>query len=142
MRDTEPNIKRKNTSPLRVIVNQWGCLFGIVMLAIGGAMGLLGAIFVGPQLLGFDMTATALMEREIILASTEVDLNTRAQDADARATNFALDSQATQAFMNNDANLLAQTATQSSQNIIATNTLKAYSVRRKLPMIISARKPH
>ena len=125
MRDTEPNIKRKNTSPLRVIVNQWGCLFGMLMLALGGVIGLLGAIFVGPQLLGFDMTATALMEREIILASTEVDLNTRAQDADARATNFALDSQATQAFMNNDANLLAQTATQSSQNIVATTTASA-----------------
>lgn len=121
----EPSIKRKNVSPLRVIVNQWGCLFGGLMLGIGVAMGMLGAIFVGPQLLGFDVTATALMEREIILASTEVDLNVRANDANTQATNFALDSQATQAFMNNDANLLAQTATQSAQNIIATNTASA-----------------
>ncbi|GAB5492085.1 MAG: hypothetical protein Phog2KO_23000 [Phototrophicaceae bacterium] len=125
MYNEEPNIKRKNVNPLRVIVNQWGCLFGLVMLGLGVAMGLLGAIFVGPQLLGFDMTATALMEREIILASTEVDLSVRESDANAQATNFALDSQATQAFMNNDANLLAQTATQSAQNIVATNTASA-----------------
>ncbi len=118
----QPPIKRKNQSPLRVIVNQWGCLFGLVMLGLGAAMGLLGAIFVAPTLLGFDLTATALNDRSIVMAATEVELNDRAQNAISQSTAFALDVQSTQAILNNDADLLAQTATQSSQNINATST--------------------
>ncbi|MGJ3240931.1 MAG: hypothetical protein ACFE0Q_19640 [Anaerolineae bacterium] len=120
--ENQPYPKPKNRSPLRVIVNQWGCLFGLVMLALGGAVGLLGAIFIGPQLLGFDLTATALVEREIVLASTQVDLDVREQNADSQETAFALDVQATQALLNNEAQLLAQTATQSAQNSAATIT--------------------
>jgi len=125
MHPTEPNIKRKNVSPMRVIVNQWGCLLALVMLGLGAGMGLLGAIFVGPELLGFDLTATALMDRELALAATDVDLDVREQNAISEATGFALDVQATQAILGNEEDLLAQTATQSAQNIIATNTASA-----------------
>lgn len=125
MHPTEANIKQKNQSPMRIIVNRWGFLLGFLMLGLGVAMGLLAAIFVGPQLLGFDVTATALMEREIVLVATQVELDTQAQDALARATGFALDIQATQAILNNNADLLDQTATQSAQHIIATNTASA-----------------
>lgn len=125
MHATEPNLKRKNRSPLRIIVNQWGCLLAFVMLGLGAGFGLLAAIFVGPQILGFDVTATALMEREIILAATAADLDNRAQDANAQATVRALDALATQAILNNDIDLLNQTATQSQQNIVATTTASA-----------------
>ena len=125
MHQTEPNIKRKNQSPMRIIVNRWGFLLGFLMLGIGVAFGLLGAIFAAPGLLGFDVTATALMERELALVATQVELDVQAQDAVARATGFALDIQSTQAIINNNADLLAQTATQSAQHIIATNTASA-----------------
>ncbi|MEO1286847.1 MAG: hypothetical protein AAFV93_03700 [Chloroflexota bacterium] len=126
MRPTPPPPnKRKNTSPLRVIVNQWGCLLALIMLGLGAVVGLLGAIFVGPQLLGFDLTATALGEQEIVLAATKVELDEQAQDAISRATSFALDVQSTQAILNNNADLLVQTATQSAQNISATATANA-----------------
>lgn len=125
MYDAEPNLKRKNRSPLRVIVNQWGCLLGLVMLSIGVAMGLIAAIFIGPNLLGFDMTATALMERELMLAATDVDLDSREQTLHAQATTDALDALSTQARLNNSADLLAQTATRSAQNIVTTQTAVA-----------------
>lgn len=125
MHATEPNLKRKNRSPLRIMVNQWGCLLAFVMLGLGSVFGLLAAIFIGPQILGFDVTATALMEREIILAATAADLDSRAQDANAQATVRALDALATQAILNNDIDLLNQTATQSQQNIVATTTASA-----------------
>jgi hypothetical protein len=128
----EPPNKRKNQSPLRVLVNAWGCLLGLVMLALGGAIGLLGAIFVAPELLGFDLTATALAEHEIVLASTAVDLEQRAENAEASATSFYYEVEATRAVMLNEYELLGQTATQSSQNISATGTAAAVeSVQRQ-----------
>jgi hypothetical protein len=122
---TEPPIKRKNQSPFRVLVNAWGCLLGLFMLVLGGAVGLLGAIFVAPQLLGFNLTATALAEGQIVLAATAVDLDARARDAESQATNFAFEVQATQAVILNEYELLGQTATQSSNNISATGTAMA-----------------
>lgn len=125
MQPIEPNIKRKNVSPMRVIVNQWGCLLALLMLGAGVVVGLAGAVLFAPELLGFDLTATALMDRELALAATDVDLDIREQDAISQATSFALDVLSTQAVLGNEENLLAQTATQSAQNIIATNTASA-----------------
>jgi hypothetical protein len=136
----EPPIKRKNQSPLRVMVNAWGCLLGLVMLALGGAVGLLGAIFVAPQLLGFNLTATALVEQEIVLASTAVDLEQRAQNAEASATSFFYEVEATRAVMLNEFGLLGQTATQSSQNISATATaIAANSMERQTQVALDYR---
>ncbi|MEL6524607.1 MAG: hypothetical protein AAFQ07_02755 [Chloroflexota bacterium] len=125
MQPPDPNIKRKNTSPLRVIVNQWGCLLAIFMLGIGGAMGLLAAIFVAPQLLGFDLTATALYEEAIVLAATDADLDFREDELDTAGTAFALDQVATEVLLSNRASLIDQTETQSARNIIATSTAEA-----------------
>lgn len=136
----EPAIKRKNQSPLRVLVNAWGCLLGLVMLGLGGAIGLLGAIFVAPQLLGFNLTATALSEQEIVLASTAVDLEQRAQNAQASATSFFYEVEATRAVMLNEYELLGQTATQSSQNISATGTaIAVQSVQRQTQIALDYR---
>jgi hypothetical protein len=136
---TEPT-KRKNQSPLRVIVNAWGCLLGLIMLGLGGAVGLLGAIFVAPQLLGFNLTATALAEHEIVLAATIVDLDERARNAEAQATNFAFEVQATQALILNEYELLGQTATQSSSNISATGTaLAEANVQRQTEIALDYR---
>jgi hypothetical protein len=136
---TEPT-KRKNQSPLRVIVNAWGCLLGLIMLGLGGAVGLLGAIFVAPQLLGFNLTATALAEHEIVLAATAVDLEERARNAEAQATNFAFEVQATQALILNEYELLGQTATQSSSNISATGTaLAEANVQRQTAIALDYR---
>jgi hypothetical protein len=136
---TEPT-KRKNQSPLRVIVNAWGCLLALIMLGLGGAVGLLGAIFVAPQLLGFNLTATALAEHEIVLAATIVDLDERARNAEAQATNFAFGVQATQALILNEYELLGQTATQSSSNISATGTaLAEANVQRQTEIALDYR---
>lgn len=135
MQSTEPNIKRKNQSPMRIIVNRWGFLLGFLMLGLGVAMGLLAAIFVGPALLGFDVTATALMEQEIALVATQVELDVQAQDALVRATGFALDVQATQAIINNNADLLDQTATQSAQYIVATHTASAIQNSQRITQV-------
>ncbi len=114
--------KRKNRSPLRVIVNAWGCLLALLMLAIGATLGLTGAIFFAPQLLGFNATATALADEAILLASTQAEVNFRASEAAAAETLFARDSDATRAALGNEEALLGQTATQSQRLIIATET--------------------
>lgn len=125
MQSPDPNIKRKNTSPLRVIVNTWGCLLALFMLLIGTALGLVGAIVVAPQVLGFNLTATALGEEAIVLAATDADLDFRADEIDAAGTALAFAQEGTRAVLNNRADLLDQTATQSAGNVIATNTAAA-----------------
>jgi len=127
--------KRKNRSPLRVIVNAWGCLLSIIMLGIGAALGLVGATFFAPQILGFDATATALADDAIILASTQAEINFRASEAAGDATEFARDSDATIAALGNEEILIGQTATQSQRYIIATETAVAAENSRQLTQI-------
>lgn len=134
--DTQSNPpKRKNVSPLRVIVNKWGCLLGGLMLAMGVIVGLAASMFVIPSLLGFDSTSTALADREILLAATDADLNQRDRDALERETQFALDAQATGLDLSNAESLLNQTATQSANNIVATATADAAENARQRTQI-------
>ena len=134
--DTQPTApKRKNRSPLRVIVNTWGCLLSLLMLGLGVVVGLAGAILFAPQLLGFNVTATALAEREIVLAATDADLNQRDREANQRATDLVRDNLSTQISLNNSAALLDQTATQSTRNIVATATADAAESARQRTQI-------
>ncbi|MDQ7025563.1 MAG: hypothetical protein Q9P44_08395 [Anaerolineae bacterium] len=134
--DTQTNPrKRKNVSPLRVMVNKWGFLLGGLMLGMGIIVGLAASMFVIPPLLGFDITSTALADREILLAATDADLNQRDRDALERETQFALDAQATGLDLFNAESLLDQTATQSTNNIIATATANAAENARQRTQI-------
>jgi hypothetical protein len=109
--DTDPGLpKRKNQSPLRVIVNRWGCLLGGFMLGAGVIVGLALAILFGPQLLRFDATATVLAELEIMLAATDAELRQREQDTSALSTDLVRDNLATEVALQNAAALLDQTA--------------------------------
>lgn len=129
--------KRKNRSPLRVIVNAWGCLLALIMLALGAALGLTGAIFFAPQILGFDATATALAEEAIFLASTQADLDFRAGQAEDDATRFARDSDATRAALGSQEELIGQTATQSRTYLLATQTaIAADNIRQQTQIAI------
>jgi hypothetical protein len=85
--------------------------------------------------LGFDITSTALAEREFRLAATDADLNLRDRNALERETQFALDVQATQLDLLNAAALLDLTATQSDRNIIATVTANAAESARQRTQI-------
>src|SRR5215207_4951694 len=132
LNDTQPIlVKRKNQSPLRVIVNKWGFLLGTLMLGMGVIVGLAAAVFVVPSLLGFDMTSTALAEQAFLLAATDADLNQRDRNAVERETQFALDIQATRLDLLNAENLLDQTATQSISNINATATANSVADSRQ-----------
>lgn len=122
--------KRKNQSPLRVIVNGWGILLSAVMLALGFAIGLFGALYLAPELLGFDITATHLAEQAILLGATESDVNNRELSARDTATAFVRDSLATNVALYNTIELLNQTATQSLNNVIATQTAIAIADTR------------
>ncbi|MCA9912665.1 MAG: hypothetical protein KC496_04935 [Anaerolineae bacterium] len=129
--------KRKNRSPLRVIVNAWGCLLALIMLALGAALGLTGAIFFAPQILGFDATATALADDAIMLASTQADLDFRAEQAEDEATRFARDSDATRAALGSQEELVGQTATQSRTYLLATQTaIAADNIRQQTQIAI------
>lgn len=125
MYETDPNIKRKNRSPLRVIVNVWGCMLALVMLGLGAGLGVLAAIFVGPQLLGFDLTATAFAQRSNAIATNQANLELQMQHIHGTETAFAFDIESTQIMLNNEEELIGQTATQSAQNVIATHTASA-----------------
>jgi hypothetical protein len=136
LHDTQPiPVKRKNQSPLRVIVNKWGFLLSALMLGMGVIVGLAAAVFAVPSLLGFDITATALAEEAFLLAATESDLNLRDRNAVERETQFALNAQATLLGMMNAENLLDQTATQSLFNIYATATANAAADSRQRTQI-------
>src|SRR5688572_10954049 len=136
LHDTQPiPVKRKNQSPLRVIVNKWGFLLGMLMLGMGVIVGLAAAVFAVPSLLGFDITSTALAEQAFLLAATEADLNQRDRNALERETQFALAEQATRLSMLNAENLLDQTATQSVANIYATATANAAADSRQRTQI-------
>lgn len=129
--------KRKNRSPLRVIVNAWGCMLALVMLALGAALGLTGAIFFAPQILGFDATATALADEAIFLSSTQADLDFRAEQAEDEATRFARDSEATRAALGSQEELIGQTATQSRTYLLATQTaIAADNIRQQTQIAI------
>jgi hypothetical protein len=136
LHDTQPHpLKRKNVSPLRVIVNKWGFLLGGLMLGLGVIVGLAASLFVVPPVLGFDLTSTALAEREIMLAATDADLVQRDRDAVERETQFALNAQATSLDLFNAESLLDQTATQSANYIMATNTANAVADVRQRTQI-------
>jgi hypothetical protein len=136
LHDTQPiPVKRKNQSPLRVIVNKWGFLLSALMLGMGVIVGLAAAVFAVPSLLGFDITATALAEEAFLLAATESDLNLRDRNAVERETQFALNAQATRLDILNAENLLDQTATQSLFNIYATATANAAADSRQRTQI-------
>jgi hypothetical protein len=136
LHDTQPiPVKRKNQSPLRVIVNKWGFLLSALMLGMGVIVGLAAAVFAVPSLLGFDITATALAEEAFLLAATESDLNLRDRNAVERETQFALNAQATLLGMMNAENLLDQTATQSLFSIYATATANAAADSRQRTQI-------
>ena len=136
LHDTQPHpIKRKNVSPLRVIVNKWGFLLGGLMLGLGVIVGLGASLFVVPPVLGFDLTSTALAEREIMLAATDADLVQRDRNAVERETQFALNAQATSLDLFNAESLLDQTATQSAYSVMATSTASAAESARQRTQI-------
>lgn len=126
----EPNIpKRKNKSPLRVIVNAWGCLLGVIMLGAGLLVGFAGAVFFAPVILGYNETATAQAEFATRLAITQQAQQQRDNDLQLResgllidTTNQAMQAQGTREALDYSGVLLDQTATQSQQRIFATQT--------------------
>lgn len=151
MFDTQ-EVKRKNRSPLRVIVNAWGCLLGIIMLALGLIVGMLASVYFLPSLFDYDLTITALSERELLLIATAADLQSREQALSVHATEqalnyqrietqFALSELGTQAALENARLLLGQTATQSQGQIngtIAAATIQNEQRRTQIALDFAA----
>lgn len=121
--DTRPSAPFR--SPLRNLTSLWGCLFVFLLIAFGASLGLAGAVFVGPSLLGYDRTATALLDEAQRLAATDAELSVQAGNLRATGTQQALGRVATDSALNNLAALVGQTATQSVQNVQATRTADA-----------------
>ncbi|GEM_PF-3063681 len=111
------NDKRK-FSPRLPMMNAWGCLFGLAMLAFG----LLAGAFTGalglPLLMQYDVTQTVewvkihLMETQ--QAANEASLNMTVQAAQNQSTQSAMNFESTQIALGNASALLNQTATQSA----------------------------
>jgi hypothetical protein len=110
-----------------------GCLFSLLMLALGGALGLVGGWLGLPLLLNYAATENAQRAAET-LAWGEIQRLGTAQAAlsslldstafanSANATTNALAVEGTQAALNNQALLLAQTATSAALRVAATQT--------------------
>ena len=132
------NDKRK-LSPRLPMMNAWGCLFGLVMLAFGlisgGALGLFGL----PYLLNYDVTQTVAWVKihlmETRQADVEAALNVTAQAAMNQGTQAALNFEATQFALGNANTLLNQTATQSTLFGIGTATARAEQYNNALTQI-------
>lgn len=117
--------KRKIQPTMKeTVINGWGCLLAGIMLSLGFIIGIAATTAFSPQLFGLRRTETALNQREAIIASTESVLERRAQNA-----------QFTQSALNNDTLILNQTATQSQNNIEATQSALAVENERRQTQI-------
>lgn len=91
------NDKRK-FSPRFPMINAWGCLFGLVMLAFGlisgGALGLFGL----PYLLNYDITQTVAWVKIHLMETRQADI-----EAALNMTSQASMNQGTQAALNFEA---------------------------------------
>lgn len=122
MRPETYDDKPKNRSPLRVIVNGWGCFLAVIMLSLGVLIGLLATIYAAPTLFNIDATETVIAEREAFLAATDIELDQREDTLDNRATRASIAQQSTRAALDNAAFLIGQTATQAQRQQNATGT--------------------
>ncbi|MGB1286835.1 MAG: hypothetical protein ACPG7F_09905 [Aggregatilineales bacterium] len=141
----------------RAIANLYGCLLGIAMLLSGLLAGIFGTYLFAPVLYGWSVTQTAiwsdvnqtaradaawfatqnaaLISTAGAQALTADALRSQAQGNDTRATEIVLMMNQTQAALNNELNLLENTATQSSANVIATRTADAVNNARQMTAI-------
>lgn len=134
------NNKRKNTSAVNVIITGRGCLLTGFMLAIGLLAGIAGTAFFLPQVMNFKATENALRQQAAgtttalsgweaaLYATNEAYLYQATQLAQAAVNTQQAQlhsAQATQLALDNAAALLNQTATQSTRNIVATQTANA-----------------
>jgi hypothetical protein len=122
MRPETYDDKPKNRSPLRVIVNGWGCFLAVIMLSLGVLIGLLATIYAAPTLFNIDATETVIAEREAFLAATDIELDQREDTLDNRATRASIAQQSTRTALDNAAFLIGQTATQAQRQQNATGT--------------------
>lgn len=132
------NDKRK-FSPRLPMMNAWGCLFGLVMLAFGLISGAAVGLFGLPYLLNYDVTQTVAWVKihlmETRQADTEAMLNVTAQAAFNQGTQAALNFEATQFALGNANTLLNQTATQSALFGAATATARTDQYNNALTQI-------
>lgn len=139
------NDKRK-LSPRLPMMNAWGCLFGLVMLAFGLLAGGTAGLFGLPYLLNYDVTQTVawvkihLKETEqsdqlASMAETAVAANETAIAAMSLGTQSALSFAATQNALFNADQLLNQTATQSALYGQGTATARADQFNQSLTQI-------
>lgn len=132
--------KRKNASAFNIIITGRGCVLTVFTLTIGLLAGVAGTTFFLPQLLNFRATETMIWQQaaatNTALAGFGFVINVTNEASIAQATQLAVAAantqqaqvsvaQSTQVALDNAAVLLNQTATQSSQNISATQTANA-----------------
>lgn len=122
------------------LMTAWGCLFGLVMLVLGLAVGGLISIYALPALWNYDVTQTVAWGRIYQVATAQsafadaLDMTLRAQAAGATQSALALQAteaalniglQSTQSALSSNQALLNQTATQSQRFVLATLTAQA-----------------
>jgi hypothetical protein len=132
--------KQKNSSAFNIIITGRGCLLTVFMVSIGLLAGVAGTTFFLPQLMNFRATETMIWQQaaatNTALAGFGFVINVTNEASIAQATQLAVAAantqqaqanaaQSTQIALDNASVLLNQTATQSSQNIVATLTANA-----------------